>query len=140
MEGEDRNVPYVERRTDNRTRQRIVDLEDRYAKVARSLTIAVAIIGVTLIALTAVSASLINANQDRSKQIQGERAKTTRDNCNAQNVRHNSATQALNDSFEGGENRETTATQRRTIMQLIDALAPVRDCEQVVAKAVKSVQ
>jgi hypothetical protein len=144
--GEDLNEPYVERRTDVRTRQRIVDLEERYRKVARGVTCAVAIIGVTLFVVAVVLAALIHANKQRALDIQNDRARSIRENCEATNDRHDKSSESLIASAKVDEDNAATEIDKAEIrrrrdvtLALLDALTPENNCDAIVRRSVQKV-
>lgn len=63
-------------------------------------------------------------------QIQDERRRNTLSNCEAQNTRNAAARLALRASAP-------TARESRLALTLVDALAPVRDCQAVLRNQVK---
>jgi hypothetical protein len=78
------------------------------------------------------------ANAAFAEAIQEERARATRENCRKQNRRNHKAVARVGERtrmLPPVEQREGREGRAYTIA-LIDALAPVRDCEQLVERTV----
>lgn len=131
-------MPDLERRIDEISRKRVVDLETRYRRVAHRLTTAVFAIGITLLGVAIALVVQISENTNRSKQIQDQRARTIYDNCVSQNARHDDALRKLSAAADASpEQGPGKQADRVYNVLLIDSLAPKRNCHDVVRAAVK---
>lgn len=89
-------------------------------------------------------AALVKQNQQFAKDIQKQRKDAIIESCTAQNVRHDGATKALIDGSDIDQENAPNAAARKEIRRrrdvtiaLLDALAPVEDCQKKAAEAVQ---
>jgi hypothetical protein len=121
-----------ERRADHPTRERLEAIDRGYrvftARLTWYLRAFVALMCVGAIAFTylvAVNRDRATEARDLGRQIQLERARNIRDNCVSQNARHDNTVTVVKANVD-----------KRIVIALIDALAPVRDCELLVRRQV----
>lgn len=152
----------VERRTDLPVRDRVELLLETVRDVIRrmrrrlllveiAVAISCAVLIASMVAIAGVPLTgfggLIGANQDRAeevrtlvKRVQIQRAASIRRNCEDVNARHDSTIRELDRIVTAlPASRRARARQRRAAtVALIDALAPHRDCDALVARNVKA--
>jgi hypothetical protein len=101
----------------------------------RDLWLFVISIVVAIAIIKAVSTS--NKASDLAQAIQRQRVSQARDNCLDENARHKNTVDTLDGliaDLPAARRKQAEASRQFTVL-LIDALAPVRDCD-LVAKAV----
>lgn len=135
-----------DRRVDVLARERVVELEIRYRRVAHRLTIGFGLMTATLMVVSVVLVGLVHDNQARARQIQQERARSIRANCKDSNDRHDNSIAALDTVLHDylakkppaqrpALRKQLEAARQQNIL-LINALVPKRNCAQVVRGAV----
>jgi hypothetical protein len=132
-----------DRRTDYEARERIERLHAAYVAFARRVFVALTIITLAVVASLALAGLLIQENRDRAKDIQSQRKTAILADCQAQNARHDGATNALIDGAGQDERNAPTEAAKAEIRRrrdvtlgLIDALAPKVDCVALVRRSV----
>lgn len=97
-----------------------------------------------LFAITVIALIAVIRVEDAVDQVQQERANATRRNCVEVNGRHDNTVRVL-DRVLNRAGQDLTPAQRRDLEQsraatilLIDALAPRRDCDDLVQRTVGS--
>lgn len=142
---------------EKRLDEHIERIEDRFHKRFRGMLIAFSLIGITsAVALGGFSIvleeqqehtdrieQLAEENKALSQEIQAQRKDSIRALCEDQNARNKGTSQALIDAAQKDIDSRTTEAEkvenrrrRDVTLALIDALAPVQDCDKVVAEAV----
>jgi hypothetical protein len=106
------------------------------------MLVLLAVIGVSVVAASAVilerlviSGTRTENNAEIIRAIQDERARTILENCRIQNDRHRRLVKVF-DPLVASRSDTTQAEAREFAIPLADAIAPVRDCRKVVARAV----
>lgn len=150
-----------DRRQDVWSRERITavlqaSIEDRrhlnshLRWVERSVALIGLVVIVVAVAITGIPLTgfdgLIGANSDRVEEIQQERAANIVRGCRDQNKRHDDTVMQLDAlltiaklSVAGEPGRAEQIEQSRDFtVALIDALAPVRDCQAVIEQQIPS--
>lgn len=125
----------AESRTDTKTR---VDIIHSYERTLRTVKRWLRILVVSTLALAAFTYYL---DQDQTGEIQDQRRDTIITACQEQNARHDATLEQLDvliSKIPKSDPRHDRAQQSRaSTALLIDALAPVRDCEARARKFVK---
>jgi hypothetical protein len=125
-----------ERRSDSATRRKV----DR---VLGWLTWSQVIQWAVLVAVTIAIGTLISANTDRINDINHERERNLRVACESQNARHDATVQKLDDLLAQArvtaspEKVKRIEASRASTVALIDALAPLQDCEALVNASIQ---
>jgi uncharacterized membrane protein YccC len=123
---------------------RLTTGEDRRHPPRRFAFLIAALVGFSLVVIAASVLVAVNANQtaaDRAQQlardIQKERARSIRQNCEDQNMRHTRTIDALDKAIAAATppaRKARAVANRIYTVRLINALAPLRDCDAVVRK------
>ena len=90
-----------------------------------------------LAVLLVLIAGLFAFNQDTASDIQDSRVDFVRQSCVAQNERNVATIRRLDQliaDLPPGSRQRRAVTNRASTVALIDALAPQRDCDRVVAR------
>lgn len=93
--------------------------------------------GLVVDRLASTSVRSVN-NEQVTVAIQSERARATRENCQLQNERHHNTIRTLDDLVANRPPAERAAARAGAAQfkLLIDALVPVRNCEELVRRTV----
>lgn len=130
----------LKKRLDADTRQRLEAIQAGYEKWTRRTIWILRALVVATLALGVVSILLIGANSKRVDEIQQSRVEITRQTCEAQNDRNRKTIAAYDVRIaaakaSGELSREQLARlseSRAFTVALVDALAPVQDCDDLI--------
>lgn len=131
----------LKKRLDPDTRQRLEAIQAGYERWTRRTIWILRALVVATLALGVVSILLIDSNANRVDDIQQSRVDITRQSCEAQNDRHDKTIAEYDDRIAAAKKSGLLTDEQLSRLQesraftvaLIDALAPVQDCEALIA-------
>jgi type VI protein secretion system component VasK len=115
---------------------------DSNAKTLANGRFTIFMVVICLAVFLAASAAVygLSTNRQVTAQIQKERERSIRTTCEEQNKRNKSTVRALDQLIEQApaSRRDRARQSRAGTVLLINALAPMQDCEELVRDRVKS--
>jgi hypothetical protein len=105
------------------------------------LALGLVAVAVTIPLAAVVVAGTLNGNRDLIQQIQAERIRNIRQNCQDTNARHDATIRRLHSLVERlppGPRKVRAVQGMAGSVALIDALAPRRDCKALAARQVNT--